>query len=978
MWNWDPAEAGGNGFIKGDSLQGWWPTRVPWRFNQTTALPDYVQSTGGLDFGNLANYYPVQGRTYGVIGVWHKDPGGDPTGALPGSNGVTWTPLEGTNSAWCGIRAHGDDALKDPITGNPYTADLANFNSRVYYGGPVQTPKYPGFMDQWDQMLYRDIDMSSSPTGDLKIGFKYSTRISTTPDRAGWYDKDPLTITGQLIAVGPPAVYGPCAAGNYISSTDQGRLGPIDSFMVYVGQPVEGTFQPFNGTCAVPSGRLAIYDPLRRWFDEVIEANTPGRIYELVSTYGIDSARVAEVTIPNSQLSAILGASGNKVRLVFRVKTNYINSDMSTDAYNSRGRGAAQVDSVTYVNLGAGGASSPLHWGDFEAATSIDNTKDALLAWRSTGKPPTVMTHRAVLGASGLPYDDLCGADPTQTGRICSMNGGIISFGVPGLETIGDPTGYSADHETSNGIMSPTIQLCSNDGVEGVHVGAYAVGDWPNNIGIQAPGNQGDAIWGSDCFLDYEIFAKTATSNSPPVGTGLTYSWIIQCYPQLTGGNTPGKAQWGNLGQSYLNYQGDPICFRSLPGITGAEGNIASLGMVMYSTSAGENPNYPDSIKVGLQEQSRCWQTGVNACAPQGGLYVDNVSFLMVDGTPQLLSAAIWDFYQSAFPWNEGVAPGYTAAFDTTAILVKAATNIGPGIGTASYDVPGDSIAVTSDGVAPMRMDLVFRILPGPGNYVTDGNPASGLRKVPSSPTPISATPVVSSTNFWESFLADNGPFGTPGGHSGNGTIPGKWNPNVWNSARADTIFGSSALFPRSVAAPSASSWESSFEEHELGIGYGDAYAATTRVRSGLGVKRHRCFLPTEFASSTGGLDCVHDPDGIETPASDGSTYDLNYVLNTGSGYGPDLNGPHAYGRQYTVEGTKIIPDGMLTPGSHVEYFWRMAQGGSTAMAGMLPDTNVVVPQVGEGNADGGRWRPSARCPIVGSSRPSRTRSASR
>ena len=39
-----------------------------------------------------------------------------------------------------------------------------------------------------------------------------------------------------------------------------------------------------------------------------------------------------------------------------------------------------------------------------------------------------------------------------------------------------------------------------------------------------------------------------------------------------------------------------------------------------------------------------------------------------------------------------------------------------------------------------------------------------------------------SSSNFWESYLADNGPKGTPGGHVG-----GVWNPNVWNSARMDT-----------------------------------------------------------------------------------------------------------------------------------------------------------------------------------------------
>jgi len=972
MWNWDPEEAGGNGFIKGDSLQGWWPFRLPWRSYGSTAIPDYIIPSAGLDYGNAANYVPIQGRPFGVIGVWHKDPGGDPAGTNPGSNGVRWVPLEGTNSAWCGLRAHGDVAVTDAITGQPFNADLARFNQRTFAPGPISTPKFPGYMDQWDQMLYRDIDMSSSPTGNLKLAFKYSTRMSIGTDYMGWYDKDPLSIAGQLVT--PAPTYGPCAVGNYIAAVDQGRLGPIDSFMVYVGQPVEGTFQPFNGTCTVPSGRLPIYDPLRRWFDEVIETNTPGQYFQLISAFGNDSNRVAEVTIPNGQLSSILSASGNKVRLVFRVKTNGRSSDQSIDGYNSGGRGAAVVDSVAYVNLGAGAAPMPAHWGDFESATSIDNTQDALLAWRSTGKPATVMTHREQLGASGLPYDDLCGSDPTQNGRICSMSGGIITFGIHGPETIGDPTGYSADHDVANGIMSPTIQLCSNDGVEGVHVGAYAPTDWPNNIVIQAPGNQGDAIASSNSFVDYEIFAKTATSSTPPVGTGLTYSWLISCYPQNTIGSQS-KPQWGNLIQSYLNYQGDPICFRAQPGITGAEGDIASQQMYLYSAGSGENPNYPDSMRIGLLVQSQCWRSGVNACAPQGGLYVDNISLMLVDGTPLDISASIWDFYQSSFPWNENVAPALSADFDTTAILVKAGTNYAPPNGMNTFNVPGDSVICSSIGNAPMRVDLVFRILPGPGNYVTVGNPASGLRKVPSSPAAISATPVIGSTNFWESFLADNGPFGTPGGHA-IGAIPGKWNPNVWNSARADTATGSAPIFPRNVSAPFAADWQSTFEEHELGVGYGDAYAGTTRVRAGLGVKRHKCFLPTENAAATGPLDCEHDPDNIETP-DNGAGYDLRYVLNTGSGYGPDLNGPHAYGRQYTVEGTKIIPDGMLTPGAHVEYFWRRAVGGSTALAGIMPDTNIVVPQTGEGSVDGHRWPRSAHCLTAGSSRPTRTRSVS-
>jgi len=79
-------------------------------------------------------------------------------------------------------------------------------------------------------------------------------------------------------------------------------------------------------------------------------------------------------------------------------------------------------------------------------------------------------------------------------------------------------------------------------------------------------------------------------------------------------------------------------------------------------------------------------------------------------------------------------------------------------------------------------------------------------------------------------------------------------------------------------------------------------------------------------------------------------------VLATGSGYGGDI-GSHPYARQYTIEGTKIIPDGLLTPGAHVEYFWRLAEGGTTAEAGLMPDTSHVVPQLSYRDNDGRRFQ---------------------
>jgi hypothetical protein len=439
-------------------------------------------------------------------------------------------------------------------------------------------------------------------------------------------------------------------------------------------------------------------------------------------------------------------------------------------------------------------------------------------------------------------------------------------------------------------------------------------------------------------------------------------------YPQLSGGSDPNKPQWGNMIRSFANYQTDAICFRSLPGITGQEGTMLALGMFKYSTAAAQNAAYPDSMKIGWMMESTCYTSGVNACNPTGGVYIDNVSVAIVDGTALPISAEIWNFYQTAFPWNEAVTPVTAASFDTAAILVKTGLDIGPDDALNSYCIPGDSIVASASGIAPIRMDLVFRILPGPGNYRVVGSSSSGLTPVPgvgnlTSPATQTATrpavvPLVSGANgFWASFLADNGPFGTTstkanppaagkGVGAASGHTGGVWDPNVWNSARADTAEFS--FFPRSVGVPSAISWMSTYHEEELGIGSGDGYAATTVHRPGLGLSRHKCFLASNLADPND-IDCIHDP------PSSGTGYDLSWVTDQPSGT-PATNGSGYNGQPNTVEGTKIIPDGLLTPGAHVEYFWRKAEGGSTVAGGTMPDTNIVVPQAGERNNDGHRF----------------------
>ena len=59
-----------------------------------------------------------------------------------------------------------------------------------------------------------------------------------------------------------------------------------------------------------------------------------------------------------------------------------------------------------------------------------------------------------------------------------------------------------------------------------------------------------------------------------------------------------------------------------------------------------------------------------------------------------------------------------------------------------------------------------------------------------------------------------------------------------------------------------------------------------------------------------------------------------------------------------TKEFTKIIPDGLLTPGSHVQYFFRKSHNIDPLFAfAMCPDTTTITPQNGEGSSDGHRWQ---------------------
>lgn len=295
------------------------------------------------------------------------------------------------------------------------------------------------------------------------------------------------------------------------------------------------------------------------------------------------------------------------------------------------------------------------------------------------------------------------------------------------------------------------------------------------------------------------------------------------------------------------------------------------------------------------------------------------------------------DWLQDAFPFNETAGLAGTAAFDTATVLVKTGRNIAPLTGTElRFDIPGDSLVAASCDTAS-RMDLVFRILPGPGNYKASlprshspggGTPTGSLLR---SPTDQSTLASVGDGSFWGEYLAANGAFGTSGGHTG-----GVWDPNVWNSARMDTA--ESNLFPvqslGDLSHVSPCLWSATYHESDPKF--------TT-----LGIPKFRCLV-------------------VDTSKAATSTAVVNNVVCNGSvpawlstvpGSRTGWNGVNT-SREYT----KILPDGLFTPGTHIQYFIRRSRLATPTTFQMLPDTGRVSPQSGVhsvtclGDRDGHRW----------------------
>jgi hypothetical protein len=917
LWDFDNSV----GIQAADSLHGWWPIRRQYNSTGGLTLTDDQRPWWALDHGNIANYVISQQssakRTFGVVGIWHADPGG------PG-NGLFWTPLSGSRSAWCGLRQHGDNSVVDQQTGQAFNQDVVHALHDATFAGGGSPQNFPGYPDQIDQLLYRDIAMT--PSQALTVSFSYRTRMSTSIGtgaafRTGWFHGDPLAVT----------------AGNFISSSAAGANAPQDSFMVYVGAPVNDAAVVYSDGVTRP-----VYDKQRRWFSEVLKVFGAGNNYvEIFQAAGNNPADTlaatptsGTITIPAAQISTILGGVSGNVRLVFRCKTNrgFADSDTRASGYTSAGRGAVQIDDVT-ITVGGG---APTVIGNFEGNEqgglhTIDNRFDPPPPgvntnnnWRSTGKPAMPYLHTEAL--SNLTYNELCGPSNSPA-RVCNIGGVVITVGNhDDGENAGDSR-FTAFREISQHVLSPTINFLPGAG--GV----------ANSQGISATIRNASDDW----ILWYDMYAGMFNLSF----SGQSWVFGHQAYPA----QQPNGAEiWGQPDYpGFIAFNPEPQCFTDFEPVIGN-------GTPFLTSRPG---GLPDSARLFLAHQQQCFRFAISlGCNSNEGGYFDNVTLAFVDlpGVPGQASASstvslggvssdIWQFVNDTFPANETAGLPGTAAFDTTTALIRTGINTAQATGNAlRFDIPGDSSRVTGGNatvsapddpaLATVRMDLVFRILPGPGNYQI----AAGRNMAPGGsfvsgvllqvPTNQAAAAVSGDASFWGQYMADPG-LVSQGTHSG----PGGWDPTTWNSCRMDTI--QLNIFPVGGAVPtgtglSPANWMTTIHES-------DSKFAT------LGVDKFKCFVldTTKAATSSPSLNNV---------ACDGSVPAwLATVPQSRTGWD---------GSATTKEFTKIIPDGLLTPGSHVQYFYRKGHSIDPFLGhAMCPDTNLITPQSREGSTDQHRWQ---------------------
>jgi len=806
VWDFDTNAAGT------DSTQGWKRWSLHYRSGGTrpaASRPEWALSYGNqINEGNtnLWNARNIAGRKYvktGVAGAWHSDTMAGVK--LNVSNGAepSATPIAGTRSAWCGLRESGNTVAQDALTGNYLNGDL-----HMDQGGVGTHAEFPGFANLWDQMLYKDFASAGSGTVAFRVAVDVSNFVDTQANGTGWFDPDPTNIA------------------NFVNN-------PADSFMVYVGSPND-----------------IAYDTNRRWFSEVLNMGNPHQeLFAVSGKFPFVSADTS-LSLPYAGITPV---SGN-VRVVFRVKTNRVRSDVSTGTatgFNTKA-GAALLDEVS-VNGGAAEGFETA--GSVTARSLIANLATPGGAWATTGKPPAVFFH--VDNVANLLYEDLCGAVGAPT-RRCNLAGNVMVAGNA-------DNGNLLEIEAFQTIESPTVDLAVRTAPPAT-VNSQGI---DQETAARTAGMLDFDFYSGNMDLDESIFYRYAARAYAPA----TYFQPISLKPV-----------WSNyLVYPFITFNPDPLCYRDFQ-------TLGAIGLPVGTV---------DSLRIQVSTIAQGWRFGGTNLGNTRGTYFDNLRLgLIKGGELPPLSQEIWNKYQDQFPWNEGVTAGDNASFDTTAALMRSGLNtVAPA--TDPGVVAGDSILANSpfvgDGIATgVRLDLVFRIDPGPGNYVVKGNRGSALvNRDPAHP-------------FFATYLANNGAFGTPGGHGGT------WNRHVWNSARIDSAENNTyPITSRGIGNPATPVWMGAL--HESDPNYNT-----------LGIARNVCFLVDPNGSTDeSNIDCSGTPPAV-------------YGAVSGT----------------TKEGTKVLPDGWFTPGTHIEYFIRRSTIEAPGTFALLFDTTNVFTQDAAGNPD--------------------------
>jgi hypothetical protein len=468
-------------------------------------------------------------------------------------------------------------------------------------------------------------------------------------------------------------------------------------------------------------------------------------------------------------------------------------------------------------------------------------------------------------------------------------------------EAAGGLTPGTAEVELWEGMISPTVNLRNGGGTNEMDIDASIA-----NVS-------------EDYYIEYDVY----TGIFDGFVTGNFWRGGFVAYPATQRDLIP---KWSGLRLwPFIIFNPDKQCFQDQePGF--------AFGLIQWNSTLAEGgADYPDSLRMLLHKRQECYRFGVTTgCSPTDGAYWDNLSMAFIDGAAPPMSINIWDWINDSFTvngLNRGANALASSDFDTTSAIIQIGLNISQNPGnTTRYHVAGDSTAIGALG-DNVRIDMVFRVSPGPGNYMSLGNKSTSLRQAPANATAVDIS-APTGTNFWEEYLAANGAKGTPAGHPAGAVNGGKrWDPLVWNSARCDTAEANFyTISARGIGIPAPGAYATIYEE-------------TDPKFTTLGIAKKRCFLNTATAT-VNQLNTVCDinlTDGWPTAAG--------YVAENGLTLGD------------TYEYTKIMPDGQFSPGTHVQYFIRREDdpiGGGPYFA---PDTAVVFPQASEGSSDAHRWQ---------------------